>query len=126
MNKKKINLKIVTPGGIVHDTQELRISLHGELGDFELLPDHENYISLLKEGIISIYKDRNFIPHFIISKSFMRFDNSSNTCEIISDYAISALEVKNLKNDHINEIISNSNYEDERSFYKFVSQYLLQ
>ena len=126
MNKKKISLKIITPEGIVNDTQEFKISLHAELGDFELLPDHENYISLLKEGVVSIYKNGSFIPYFIISKSFLRFDNSLNACEIVSDYAIDILEVEKLENGHINEIISNSQYEDDKSFYKFISQYLLQ
>ena len=126
MNKKKISLKIITPEGIVNDTKEFKISLHGELGDFEILPDHENYTSLLREGVISIFKDGNFIPYFIISKSFLIFDNSLNACEIASDYAINVLDLEKLENERINEIISNSQYEDEKSFYKFISQYLLQ
>ena len=96
------------------------------LGVFELLPNHENYISTLKEGVISICKKENFAPYFIVSKAFMKFENSSNTCEVIGDYAINISEVKNLKKDYINEIILNSHYEDEKSFYKFISQYLLQ
>jgi F0F1-type ATP synthase epsilon subunit len=123
MFKGKINLKIVTPEGYIEDSRYDGILLPGEFGIFELLPNHENYISILRTGIISAYKNHDFIPIFIISQSFSRFDNSANTCEINSPYAIDVTNPKKVEREFINNKLEGSNNSDERYFYNYVSEY---
>ena len=88
MDKKgKVNLKIVIPDGIIEDSYHDSIKLPGLFGIFEVLPGHENYISLLAQGVISIKSQGKFLPYYIISKSFFQFKNHTNMCEISSEYA---------------------------------------
>jgi F0F1-type ATP synthase epsilon subunit len=123
MSKAKINLKIITPEGGIEDSYHDSISLPGEFGVLELLPNHENYISLLKTGVISINKKTNFIPIFIISESFLRFDNSTNICEVNSEYAMNIMSAKKLEREFINRKIDSSSDANEKDFYNYLAQY---
>ena len=123
MSKVKINLKIITPEGDIEDSYHNNISLPGEFGVFELLPNHESYVSLLKTGIISINKKPNFIPIFIISESFLRFDNNTNICEINSEYAMDIASAKKLEKEFINRRIDDSSNINEKYFYNYLTQY---
>ena len=123
MSKAKINLKIITPEGGIEDSYHDNISLSGEFGVFELLPNHENYISLLKTGVISINKKPDFIPIFIISESFLRFDNNTNICEVNSEYAMDITSAKKLEIEFINRRIEDSNNINEKDFYNYLVQY---
>ena len=123
MSKAKINLKITTPEGGIEDSYHDNISLPGEFGVFELLPNHENYISLLKTGIISINKKTSFVPIFIISESFLRFDNNTNICEINSEYAMNITSAKKLEREFINRKIDSSSDINEKDFYNYLAQY---
>ena len=125
MSNGKINLKIVTPEGCIEDSHYDGILLPGEFGIFELLPNHENYISILRTGIVSTYKKHDCIPIFIISQSFLRFDNSTNICEINSAYAVDITNSKKLEREFINNKLEGSNNSDERDFYKYLSEYFL-
>jgi F0F1-type ATP synthase epsilon subunit len=123
MSKAKINLKIITPEGGIEDSYHDSISLPGEFGVLELLPNHENYISLLKTGVISINKKTNFIPIFIISESFLRFDNSTNICEVNSEYAMNIMSAKKLEREFINRKIDSSSDANEKDFYNYLAQH---
>ena len=123
MSKAKINLKIITPEGVIEDSYHDSISFPGEFGVFELLPNHENYISLLKTGVISINKKPDFVPIFIISESFLRFDNTTNICEVNSEYAMDITSAKKLEIEFINRRIDGSSNTNEKDFYNYLVQY---
>lgn len=125
MSKDNINLKIITPEGIIEDSHYNSISLPGAFGIFELLPNHENYISLLKTGVISENKKQEFTPIFIISNSFLRFDNKTNICEVNSQYAVDIVSAKKLKKELINKKISVSSDANERDFYNYLVQHFI-
>jgi F0F1-type ATP synthase epsilon subunit len=123
MSKGKIHLKIVTPEGYVENSHHDAILLPGEFGIFELLPNHENYISILRTGIVSVCKKHDFVPIFIIARSLLRFDNNTNTCEINSPYAVDIMNPKKLEREFINNKLKGSNNSDERDFYNYLSEY---
>lgn len=96
MNKTKINLKIITPNGIIEDSNHRSIKLPGLFGIFEILPGHENYLTLLKKGIISIDSKNKFLSYYLISDSLFRFNRKTSLCQIIAEYAIDIFKIANI------------------------------
>jgi F0F1-type ATP synthase epsilon subunit len=122
MQKDKIKLQIITPDKTVVDEDYNVIFCPGEAGDFELLANHENFISKLKTGVISV--NNTITQSFIVSQSFMKFDHANNICKIIVEFAIAIQDIKSLgNNSDITKKITQSHSEKEKEFYQFISTF---
>ena len=128
MCENKINLKIITPYRTVKNLHCNSIQLTNTFGVFEILPNHENYITILEKGIIAVSLENNglrFLPHFIISRSFLKFKNSINTCYISSEYAINILQVKekDIEKQYIRKRIRESCNNNEKDCYELLGNF---
>ena len=117
----EIKLKIATPERIIVNDDFHEILLPGASGDFQLLYNHENIISKLRVGIISVDVKGSLIPSFIVSESFATFNQDKNTCEITTEYAVTTSEIKNLSKDDIMKKIESSFFKAEKEVYQFIS-----
>ncbi|WPX96245.1 FoF1 ATP synthase subunit delta/epsilon [Candidatus Bandiella euplotis] len=125
MQKDKIRLRIITPEKIIVDECYKAITLPGEAGDFQLLANHENFISQLSAGIV--YTGANEDKHlsFVISRSFAKFIHEQNLCEVISEYALSMTDIKKMAKGDVTKKLANTKIESEIQFYQFIRDYIL-
>jgi F0F1-type ATP synthase epsilon subunit len=106
---KKIALKILTPQGIYYENEEFKIKIYGAAGVFELLPNHTNFMSILRRSIIYVYKNNNPAPCVAIKSAILQFNNILNTCTVISEFAIS---ISNINKKNKNNILNSYDYEN--------------
>jgi len=119
-----MNFKIITPQGVISNTKENRISLVSQEGSLELLPNHQNYIALLKEGPIFVDRKGALCCFYIISNGILYFENSSNSCEVVTNFAINISDAISLKIEGLHNISSNFKCQEEILFYEAVKNYL--
>lgn len=62
------NLKVVSRGGIIYEGKVKSITSHNEMGVFDVLAQHANFISLISKGLV--IRDTNNIAKEI------KFDNA--------------------------------------------------
>lgn len=123
MPKDKIDLRIITPEMSINRDRNSAVFLSGLFGQFELLPNHEDYISLLQIGVIGLKKDKCFVDSFIISNSFLRFDNTLNVCEINTEYFFDIIHQQRVEKDFISHKIQRSSNTKEVEFYNYLLEY---
>jgi F-type H+-transporting ATPase subunit epsilon len=126
MHRDKIKLKIITPEKIIENADYDAVVLPGETGDFELLVNHENFISILRVGTIYASTKDHIVASFVVSKSFMRFSNAKNICEVTAEYAMSMAEIKQLGADEITRRIKETSSQSKKQFYQCALSMLLQ
>lgn len=68
MNDINFNLKVVSREGIIYEGEAISITSHNEMGIFDVLAQHANFISLINRGIV--IRDPNNI------KKEVNFDNA--------------------------------------------------
>jgi len=68
MNDTKFKLKVVSREGVVFENEVTSITSYNELGKFDVLAEHANFISLINTGLIIRDKDN-------IEKE-IKFDNA--------------------------------------------------
>ena len=124
MNKKEINLRIITPDSGIKESNHSSIQVLGSHGVFQMLPFHEDYIDILRQGIVLVAHQEIFKPYCIISKSLLKFDNVANRCEISSAYAANISEIQNFHKDYVSDRVQHSDDQDEKDFYIVLQQYL--
>ena len=117
----EIKLKITTPERVIVNDGFNEILLPGVSGDFQLLHNHENIVSKLRVGIISVDVKGNLTPSFIVSESFATFNQDKNICEVTTEYAVTTSEIKNLSKDNIVKKIESSFFKAEKEVYQFIS-----
>jgi F-type H+-transporting ATPase subunit epsilon len=126
MHRDKIKLKIITPEKIIENADYDAVILPGETGDFELLANHENFISTLRAGAIYASTKDHIAASFVVSKSFMRFSHAQNVCEVAAEYAMSMVEIKQLGADEITRRMKEASSESKKQFYQCAIVMMLQ
>lgn len=116
----KIKLIVTTPEKIIVNNSFNEILLPGISGDFELFYNHENFISKLRIGIISVDANNKLTPSFIVSESFATFSQETNTCDVTAEYAVTISEIKSLNKSDIIKKIESSFFETEKKVYQFI------
>ncbi|RDU63168.1 ATP synthase F1 subunit epsilon [Helicobacter sp. MIT 14-3879] len=86
METGNINLSIVTPYGEIFNDEVKSVNLPGAEGEFGVLPGHCDFLSLLKVGVIEIYKkDEN---RELVAINWGYAEVSSSRVDIIANGAV--------------------------------------
>jgi F-type H+-transporting ATPase subunit epsilon len=83
--------KIITPSKIILEAQAKEVLLPGQNGVFGVLPLHENLISNLKSGIVSVVDEFDQKYRYFIYGGISRISNSELI--ITTEYAIDVKDV---------------------------------
>ncbi|WP_425362921.1 ATP synthase F1 subunit epsilon [Candidatus Tisiphia endosymbiont of Hybos culiciformis] len=82
---KVIRVRIVTPTNIVFDQESQMVTMHGELGEFGVLPGHELLIASLNAGLTKITVGNSVFKYFVYSGLAEVTDTKVN---IITEFAV--------------------------------------
>ncbi|OZG32552.1 MULTISPECIES: ATP synthase F1 subunit epsilon [Rickettsieae] len=96
---KIIRVKIVTPTSIVFDQEAQEVTMHGELGEFGVLPGHELLISSLKAGLTKITVGNSVLKYFVYSGLA---EVTKTNVNIVTEFAV---DTNNLQTHEIAEKI---------------------
>ena len=78
MDKNNINLTIRNKQGVLFKDKVKSVSSYNEKGLFDILPKHENFISLIKEKIV-VHKNDNQKEEIKIDNGVMKvYENNVN------------------------------------------------
>ena len=85
-----LDVRVVTPKGVVAHADTDGLTAPGELGEFELLPGHVPMLTALKPGVLTIGdKSRT---RYAVSVGYLRID-PANSVEVLVDLAMLGTEV---------------------------------
>ncbi len=79
---KKLNLEVVTPAGIITDTEADMVVAPGTDGEFGVLPDHINFLSGIVPGELR-YKNGEKTEHMSVTSGFAEV--SDNKVSVLVD-----------------------------------------
>jgi F-type H+-transporting ATPase subunit epsilon len=86
----ELDVRLVTPKGVVAHEHTDALTAPGELGEFELLPGHVPMLTALKPGVLVIGdKERS---RYAVSAGYLRVD-PSNAIEVLVEQAVLGGEV---------------------------------
>ncbi|OGK19510.1 ATP synthase F1 subunit epsilon [Candidatus Roizmanbacteria bacterium RIFCSPLOWO2_12_FULL_40_12] len=71
---KTLRLRIITPTQIVRDEEIVSATIDTAAGEITVLPRHTNLFSLLKEGVITIRKEKSQEDHLAIGGGYLETD----------------------------------------------------
>ena len=84
---KTIKLEIVTPNGLVYDSDVAQVTLPGKEGEFGVLPEHASLVSLLDAGVITVDIGNKKEINIAINGGYVKVDENKVSC--IVDGAVS-------------------------------------
>ena len=90
MSKKFFKVSVFTPAKNWVYEECLSLSCKGVEGDFEILPGHENFISMLSNGEVAIKKASNEVKLFVSNNSLIKYEDDA--CSIIAESAIDQVD----------------------------------
>src|SRR5215510_1345435 len=85
-----LDVRLVTPKGVVAHVDTDGLTAPGELGEFELLPGHVPMLTALKPGVLTI-GDRHRTT-YAVSVGYLRVD-PANAVEVLVEEAIAGGEI---------------------------------
>jgi F-type H+-transporting ATPase subunit epsilon len=80
-----LDVRLVTPKGVVAHADTDGLTAPGELGEFELLPGHVPMLTALKPGVLTIGDKHR--TRYAVSHGYLRVD-PANAVEVLVDEAI--------------------------------------
>jgi len=84
---KTMKLEIVTPNGLVYDSDVAQVTLPGKEGEFGVLPEHASLVSLLDAGVITVDIGNKKEINIAINGGYVKVDENKVSC--IVDGAVS-------------------------------------
>lgn len=75
-----MKLEIVTPNGVIFDTEVKQVTLPGSEGEFGVLAHHATLVSLLEAGVIVIEKADSSEVAVAINSGYVKVDEEKTTC----------------------------------------------
>ena len=84
---KTIKLEIVTPNGLIYDSDVAQVTLPGKEGEFGVLPEHASLVSLLDAGVITVDIGNKKEINIAINGGYVKVDENKVSC--IVDGAVS-------------------------------------
>ena len=89
--QSSLTVHMVTPAGVVAEEETDAITAPGELGEFEVLPQHIPFLTSLHPGVLTLgEKEKRHV--FAIAKGFLRVDDEGRV-EVLIEKAVAAGEV---------------------------------
>ena len=100
MAGETINLRVLTPAGLVLEDKASSVTIPSSMGEIGILPQHAKYSGLLGTGILSYTSDTSTTARrLVVSQGFCNF--SSDTITVLTDFV--ALADKIDKTTYANE-----------------------
>jgi F-type H+-transporting ATPase subunit epsilon len=87
MNTMK--LEIVTPHGMVYDSEVAQVTLPGKEGEFGVLPEHASLVALLDAGVIAIDIGNKKEINVAINGGYVKVDENKVSCIVDGAVALS-------------------------------------
>jgi len=66
----RIQVEIVTPQALAHSVEAKEIRAPGFLGEFGVLPQHTNFLSVVRPGVVTIVTDSGDV-RFVVGRGFV-------------------------------------------------------
>lgn len=89
--KNKIQIKIISPSGVLLQKEADFVSLPGVAGELGLMPGHSPLVSVLKQGEIYIKEGGKVIKHYFIADGFLQV--SEHEAVVVVEYADTAEDI---------------------------------
>jgi F-type H+-transporting ATPase subunit epsilon len=85
-----LDVRVVTPKGVIAHVDTDGLTAPGELGEFELLPGHVPMLTAIKPGVLTIGTKAR--ARYAVSSGYLRVD-PSGAVEILVEQAVPAKDV---------------------------------
>lgn len=85
-----LGVNLVTPRGVVAHTDTDSVQAPGELGEFELLPNHVPMLTALRPGVLTIGAKQR--ARYAVSSGYLRIDPAGSV-EILVEQAVPAKDI---------------------------------
>jgi F-type H+-transporting ATPase subunit epsilon len=86
---KTMKLEIVTPSGLVYDSDVAQVTLPGKEGEFGVLPEHAALVALLDAGVIVIDIGNKKEINVAINGGYVKVDENKVSCIVDGAVALS-------------------------------------
>ncbi len=70
----KLKLEILTPNGVIYNSEALSVTLPGEEGEFGVLAGHSCLTTLLEAGVVDIEKEDKSVESILINWGVVQVD----------------------------------------------------
>ena len=85
-----LGVNLVTPKGVVTQSETDSVQAPGELGEFELLPGHVPMLTALRPGVLTIGTKAR--ARYAVGPGYLRIDPAGSV-EILVEQAVAATEI---------------------------------
>jgi F-type H+-transporting ATPase subunit epsilon len=86
-----LHVDIVTPTKLAWSGEATEVGIPGFLGEFDVLPGHEDYLSLTTGGLISVTDARGKTHRFVVGRGFA--EAGMDRVTVLVDSCVAADEV---------------------------------
>lgn len=89
-----ISINIVTPRGVLAETEAGFVTAPGELGEFQVLPGHLPMLAALRPGVLTIGSTGGIVVagRYAIGSGYLRI-NDAGAIEVLVEEAVSGSDV---------------------------------
>ncbi|MBN8548549.1 MAG: F0F1 ATP synthase subunit epsilon [Deltaproteobacteria bacterium] len=92
MAGETINLRVLTPAGLVFEDKASSVTIPSSMGEIGILPQHAKYSGLLGTGVLSYTPEASTTNRrIVVSQGFCNF--SGDTLTILTDFVAQADKV---------------------------------
>lgn len=92
-----VQLKVITPARIVFEEEITSITAPGTEGEMTVLPRHENFFTVLKEGIITIRRPEKEDEYLAIGGGYFETNGKQITILVSKAYNQDELDAKQVE-----------------------------
>ena len=89
--QSSLTIHMVTPAGKVAEVETDAITAPGELGEFEVLPQHVPFLTALHTGVLILGEKRERMV-FAVARGYLRVDDEGQV-EVLVEKAVAAAKV---------------------------------
>lgn len=92
-----VTLKVITPARIVFEEEIISITAPSVEGEMTVLPRHENFFTVLKEGIITIRREKGDDEYLAIGGGYFETNGEQITVLVSKAYNQDELDAKQVE-----------------------------
>ncbi|MFN7038924.1 MAG: ATP synthase F1 subunit epsilon [Alphaproteobacteria bacterium] len=96
-----LHINIITPEKTIFSEEAEMVVIPGIEGEFGVLAGHIPFISIIKPGIINIYKDGIIVKKVFVAGGFAEIN--SHNCIVLAEQAV---DIKNIQKHELEERIA--------------------
>tara|TARA_B100001179_G_C18205102_1_gene238994 strand:- start:26 stop:421 length:396 start_codon:yes stop_codon:yes gene_type:complete len=101
--EEKFKVEIITPEQVIFSDDTNMVTLPSYEGDMSILKNHISIITFLRPGILKIQKSSDINENFFVEDGIIEFYKDN-----LSVLSTSAINIKNLKNDYLENLTNNT------------------